>query len=244
MNKPYICGTTGDAERLHWLDLFKRDSNVNCLFISKVGDNSIDLPDVNVIVQISSHYASRRQEAQRLGRILRPKARSGSEFNAFFYTLVSNDTKEMFYATKRQRFLVDQGYSFHVVTSLVPDKPEGIEGPPLAFSTRQEQIDLLCRVMAVEEKEGQIEVVDDDERDLMAARNKRIQANRKRGSISALTGDDSKVYAEYEKEKKTQPNPKKQKTTHQSALMIARSNQQKKERKQIKSYLASMNMNS
>jgi DNA excision repair protein ERCC-3 len=69
---------------------------------------------VNVIIQISSHFSSRRQEAQRLGRILRPKSRALGRFNAFFYTLVSRDTKEMLYATKRQRFLVDQGYSFKV----------------------------------------------------------------------------------------------------------------------------------
>ena len=71
---------------------------MNTLFISKVGDTSIDLPDVNVIIQISSHFSSRRQEAQRLGRILRPK--SASDVNAYFYTLVSRDTKEMLYATK------------------------------------------------------------------------------------------------------------------------------------------------
>jgi superfamily II DNA or RNA helicase len=74
-----------------------------------IGDNSIDLPDVNVIIQISSHFASRRQEAQRLGRILRPKSAAVGNYNAFFYTLVSKDTREMMYATKRQRFLVDQG---------------------------------------------------------------------------------------------------------------------------------------
>ena len=82
----------------------------NTLFISKVGDTSIDLPEANVIIQVSSQGASRRQEAQRLGRILRPKKgqRAGDGgFNAFFYTLVSRDTREMYYSTKRQQFLVD-----------------------------------------------------------------------------------------------------------------------------------------
>ena len=109
LGKPLIYGATSDAERLEFLHHFQHDSNVNCLFISKVGDNSIDLPDVNVIIQISSHFSSRRQEAQRLGRILRPKSAALGRFNAFFYTLVSKDTREMVYATKRQRFLVDQG---------------------------------------------------------------------------------------------------------------------------------------
>ena len=99
----------------------------------QVGDNSIDLPGANVIIQISSHFGSRRQEAQRLGtfftsnpilsisdlqttkgRILRAKEKTESEYNAFFYSLVSKDTQEMFYSTKRQQFLIDQGYSFKV----------------------------------------------------------------------------------------------------------------------------------
>ena len=62
-----------------------------------MGDTSIDLPEATVIIQISSHYGSRRQEAQRLGRILRPKPRSDEEHNAFFYSLVSQDTSEMYY---------------------------------------------------------------------------------------------------------------------------------------------------
>ena len=77
-----------------------------------------------MLIQISSHAGSRRQEAQRLGRILRAKrgaAGSGheSEFNAFFYTLVSRDTQEMYYSAKRQQFLIDQGYAFKVCWACV-----------------------------------------------------------------------------------------------------------------------------
>jgi DNA excision repair protein ERCC-3 len=84
-----------------------------------VGDNSLDIPEANVLIQISSHAGSRRQEAQRLGRILRAKkGKPGSAqeetFNAFFYTLVSRDTTEMYYSAKRQQFLIDQGYAFKV----------------------------------------------------------------------------------------------------------------------------------
>lgn len=84
-------------------------SALRTICISKVGDTSIDLPEANVIIQVSSHFGSRRQEAQRLGRILRPKSytqtdgSNRSSFNAFFYTLVSTDTQEMFYSTKRQQ---------------------------------------------------------------------------------------------------------------------------------------------
>lgn len=111
---------------------------VNTVFLSKVGDNSLDIPEANCLIQISSHAGSRRQEAQRLGRILRAKkSRMGTapadEFNAFFYTLVSKDTQEMFYSTKRQQFLIDQGYQFKVVTNLLDPECE-----PLPFP-------LLCR---------------------------------------------------------------------------------------------------
>ena len=80
-----------------------------------MGDNSIDLPEANVLIQVSSHGGSRRQEAQRLGRILRAK-KGGlqEEYNAFFYSLVSQDTVEVAYSSKRQRFLVNQGYAFKV----------------------------------------------------------------------------------------------------------------------------------
>eukprot|EP00494_Astrolonche_serrata_P025503 UN25764 len=104
LGHPYIFGKTSDNERQICLKLFNHSSKHNCLFISSVGDTSIDLPDVNVLIQISSHFSSRRQEAQRLGRILRPKPRVGDEYNAFFYSLVSRDTKEMVYSSRRRRF--------------------------------------------------------------------------------------------------------------------------------------------
>jgi DNA excision repair protein ERCC-3 len=128
-------------------------SDMNCLFISKVGDTSLDLPDVNVIIQISSHFASRRQEAQRLGRILRPKSSTGGQFNAFFYSLVSKDTKEMMYATKRQRFLVDQGYAFRVLTDL----PDMNKMTDLKYTKIEDQRKLLYQVMAADDAAGDLD---------------------------------------------------------------------------------------
>jgi DNA excision repair protein ERCC-3 len=117
---PFIYGATREAERQRILGMFRVSSLVNCVGLSKVGDTSIDIPEANVIIQISSHFGSRRQEAQRLGRILRPKANMSSDtFNAFFYTLVSTDTSEMYFSAKRQQYLVDQGYTFKVVADLV-----------------------------------------------------------------------------------------------------------------------------
>ena len=94
-------------------------SQVSTIFVSKVADTSFDLPEANVLIQISSHGGSRRQEAQRLGRILRAKKGNATElYNAYFYTLVSQDTAEMSFSRKRQRFLVEQGYAYKVVTKL------------------------------------------------------------------------------------------------------------------------------
>ncbi|KAG5029979.1 hypothetical protein JHK87_013493 [Glycine soja] len=119
LRKPMIYGATSHVERTKILQAFKTSKDINTIFLSKVGDNSIDIPEANVIIQISSHAGSRRQEAQRLGRILRAKGKledrmagGKEEYNAFFYSLVSIDTQEMYYSTKRQQFLIDQGYSF------------------------------------------------------------------------------------------------------------------------------------
>ena len=178
MERHFIYGKVGNRERELILRKFKEDPNISTIFLSKVGDNAIDLPNANVIIQINSHFASRRQEAQRLGRILRPKrsaaagapaldpasaaraerlrhaqelrnlqsveatshycphgggssheeelfqksaqrrAQKPRQVNAFFYSLVSRDTQEMYYATKRQQFLVEQGYDYKIVEGL------------------------------------------------------------------------------------------------------------------------------
>ena len=127
-------------------------SNVcNTIFISKIGDNSIDLPDANVLIQISSHFGARRQEAQRLGRILRAKSKGKPEpgvFNAFFYDIVSLDTREMYYAAKRQQFLVDQGYAFEVVTKL-----EGTDDPELVYTSLDDQLSLLGEIMTANDND-------------------------------------------------------------------------------------------
>ncbi|GFH53548.1 DNA excision repair protein ERCC-3 [Chaetoceros tenuissimus] len=124
LKKPLIYGETPEKERQAILGIFRSTNTVSTICLSKVGDTSIDLPEANVVIQVSSHFGSRRQEAQRLGRILRPKSftqqdgSNKSSFNAFFYTLVSTDTQEMFYSAKRQQYLIDQGYTFKIVTNL------------------------------------------------------------------------------------------------------------------------------
>ncbi|KAK4688853.1 DNA excision repair protein ERCC-3, partial [Tremellales sp. Uapishka_1] len=143
LGKSFIHGGTPEGERLRILSRFQHDPQLNTIFLSKVGDTSIDLPEATCLIQISSHFGSRRQEAQRLGRILRAKRRNDEGFNAFFYSLVSKDTQEMYYSSKRQGFLIDQGYAFKVITEL-----HGLETlPDLVFPTVAGQISLLEEVL-------------------------------------------------------------------------------------------------
>lgn len=154
LQKPFIYGSTPQSERMKILSNFQLNDKINTIFLSKVGDTSIDLPEATCLIQISSHYGSRRQEAQRLGRILRAKRRNDEGFNAFFYSLVSKDTQEMYYSTKRQAFLIDQGYAFKIITHL-----HGLEKlPGLAYSTVRERRELLQEVLLKNEELGQIEM--------------------------------------------------------------------------------------
>lgn len=118
---PIITGKTPVAERQKLYRQF-REGEARCLIVSKVGNFAVDLPDANVMIQISGTFGSRQEEAQRLGRILRPK-RNG--LLAHFYTLVSRDTNDQDFSANRQLFLTEQGYHYiilydHEVASFEP----------------------------------------------------------------------------------------------------------------------------
>jgi DNA excision repair protein ERCC-3 len=108
---PVITGKTAVHERRRLYQKF-RDRAITRLIVSKVGNFAIDLPDANVMIQISGTFGSRQEEAQRLGRILRPK-RHG--LLAHFYTLVSKDTNDQDYSANRQLFLTEQGYRYTIL---------------------------------------------------------------------------------------------------------------------------------
>src|SRR6185437_4620101 len=108
---PLITGQTPNSEREELYDNFRRGA-IRRLVLSKVGNFAIDLPDANVMVQVSGTFGSRQEEAQRLGRILRPK---DGEKPASFYTIVTRDTREMDFSHHRQLFLTEQGYSYEIV---------------------------------------------------------------------------------------------------------------------------------
>jgi DNA excision repair protein ERCC-3 len=108
---PLITGQTPNSEREDLYGKF-RTGEVRHIILSKVGNFALDLPDANVLIQVSGTFGSRQEEAQRLGRILRPK--TGGEV-AHFYTLVTRDTREQDFAHHRQLFLTEQGYSYEIL---------------------------------------------------------------------------------------------------------------------------------
>ena len=107
---PIITGKTPAARREDLYEQF-RQGTITRLVVSKVANFAIDLPEANVAIQISGTFGSRQEEAQRLGRVLRPKHDGGP---AYFYTVVSDDTVEQLYAQKRQLFLTEQGYRYQI----------------------------------------------------------------------------------------------------------------------------------
>jgi len=124
---PLITGATPSPEREDLYNKF-RSGEVRHLILSKVGNFAIDLPDANVLIQVSGTFGSRQEEAQRLGRILRPK--SSGEGDAHFYSVVTRDTRELDFAHHRQMFLTEQGYSYSILDEqdIIPKK-RGVDEP-------------------------------------------------------------------------------------------------------------------
>lgn len=110
---PIITGKTPNSERERLYSQF-RNGKIKLLVVSKVANYAIDLPDANVAVQVSGTFGSRQEEAQRLGRLLRPKKDSSQ---AYFYTIVSRDTVDQDYASRRQLFLTERGYKYTILDS-------------------------------------------------------------------------------------------------------------------------------
>ena len=105
---PLITGSTPNARREELYHSF-REGTTRILVVSKVANFAIDLPDASVAIQVSGSWGSRSEEAQRLGRILRPKNRS-----SFFYSIITQFSSEEEFAANRQKFLAEQGYAYEV----------------------------------------------------------------------------------------------------------------------------------
>ncbi|WP_019200817.1 DNA repair helicase XPB [Tsukamurella sp. 1534] len=125
LDAPVITGSVKTKEREALFDAF-RSGEISTLVVSKVANFSIDLPEASVAVQVSGTFGSRQEEAQRLGRLLRPKHDGGT---AHFYSVVSRDTLDADYAAHRQRFLAEQGYAYRIVDA------DDILGPSLDSTT-------------------------------------------------------------------------------------------------------------
>jgi DNA excision repair protein ERCC-3 len=111
LQAPLLTGKTPVAEREKLYEQFRR-GEVKVLVVSKVANFSIDLPDASVAIEISGTFGSRQEEAQRLGRIIRPK---GEGMMAHFYTIVTRETVDQTFAANRQRFLTEQGYKYEIL---------------------------------------------------------------------------------------------------------------------------------
>ncbi len=112
LDAPVIDGSTSTAKRERFFQQF-RDGTLPVLVVSKVANFSIDLPEAALAIQVSGTFGSRQEEAQRLGRLLRPK-----EEEALFYSLVTRDSLDADYAVHRQRFLAEQGYAYRLIDAL------------------------------------------------------------------------------------------------------------------------------
>ncbi|MBV9615398.1 MAG: DEAD/DEAH box helicase, partial [Ktedonobacteraceae bacterium] len=108
LEAPLLTGRTPTGQRERLYDQFRR-GDIKRLVVSKVANFAIDLPDANVAIQVSGTFGSRQEEAQRLGRILRPKSDGGL---AYFYSVVTRDTRDQEFSANRQLFLTEQGYRY------------------------------------------------------------------------------------------------------------------------------------
>jgi DNA excision repair protein ERCC-3 len=108
LEAPLLTGRTPVGQREKLYEQFRR-GDLKRLVVSKVANFAIDLPDANVAIQVSGTFGSRQEEAQRLGRILRPKSDGGL---AYFYSIVTRDTRDQDFSANRQLFLTEQGYRY------------------------------------------------------------------------------------------------------------------------------------
>lgn len=134
LGAPILTGSTPNEARERLYSEFK-EGRVRCLVVSKVANFAVDLPEANVAIQVSGTFGSRQEEAQRLGRILRPKrSREKDGGGATFYSIVTRDSREQDFASKRQLFLTEQGYAYEIrdAREFLPAAPEAGAAEPAA----------------------------------------------------------------------------------------------------------------
>ncbi|CEP69379.1 Helicase Ercc3 [Moorella glycerini] len=161
LEAPIITGKTGNRERERLYQAF-REGTLKCLVVSKVANFAIDLPEASVAIQVSGTFGSRQEEAQRLGRILRPKKRG---LPASFYSLVTRETVDQEFAVHRQLFLTEQGYRYEIVgPDLQPEKVYSLSArrektDPGRQEIRQEKAPVMLAVEPQQEQIAQGKVI-------------------------------------------------------------------------------------
>ncbi|CAN7997118.1 unnamed protein product, partial [Ixodes hexagonus] len=195
MNRPYIYGPTSQQERMQILQNFKYNPKVNTIFVSKVADTSFDLPEANVLIQVSAHGGSRRQEAQRLGRILRAKKSNKLyDFGARHPGMLSHCEVQHHATQNRMRILLCDWCLYKRTTEYATPKMQ----EDLAYRTKEEQTNLLQQVLAANDADAEEERVAGE----TGTAGQRFQMSRRPGNMSSMSGADSAVYLEYRTGKK------------------------------------------
>lgn len=128
LKKPLLMGQSSSEQRNLVFDLF-REEKIRTLFLSRIGDEAIDLPNANVGIEVNIQHGSRKQMLQRLGRIMRQKqASSSTSYNALFYTIISDETDEPKHFFKRYKCLIDEGFLYDLRFFDYPKlKEEGLD---------------------------------------------------------------------------------------------------------------------
>eukprot|EP01063_Lacrimia_lanifica_P009702 TRINITY_DN16608_c0_g1_i1.p1 TRINITY_DN16608_c0_g1~~TRINITY_DN16608_c0_g1_i1.p1 ORF type:complete len:821 (+),score=218.94 TRINITY_DN16608_c0_g1_i1:91-2553(+) len=161
--RPMIAGATKEDTKIEVLNNFRLSEDGCTILFSRVGDTSIDLPEANVIIEVGAHFGSRCQETQRFGRVSRPKVphdlADPNDAQAYFYSLLTDDSEEMRYGQKRKQFLVEKGYDFTsvsgeaIVDYHLNDPSLGLN--PLCLETHSSKNDLLEAAKAPKRAERQ-----------------------------------------------------------------------------------------
>jgi DNA excision repair protein ERCC-3 len=181
-----ITGKVPHRDREKLFDEF-RDGTRSLLVVSKVANFSVDLPDANVAIQVSGTFGSRQEEAQRLGRILRPK-KDGSIAN--FYTLVTHDTKDQDFSTNRQLFLTEQGYRYNIVdaATILPELLERLAKMQAEFEEQKANGLDLAALRAKANSRGKNNGDEEEEKPKTRGRKKKV-AGEEQPAEAAMSAD-------------------------------------------------------
>lgn len=174
--RPIITTKTPQDEIENHFYRFRHTKEVSCLFMSRIVDKAIEIPPANVLIQICSHLGSKIPESQRFGRILKAKSGRSSDaiHNAYFYTLVSDDTKEVFYSNRNRQLLIEQGFD---VKPIFKYKKHSSIKQKLCVQSPEAQIQLFNEIITTDQNNGIFEVLEEEKMSLLMAPIQHISKN-------------------------------------------------------------------